>query len=50
MKKTCKTCGEKYTPSEEEAPQTNICNDCLYEQAWEVQEDYENFSDADPGL
>ena len=52
-KKTCKHCGDKYTPDAEEGQETNICEECfyMYENSQNpTSHDYEQHSDADPGL
>lgn len=42
-------CGDHYTPSEDESPETKICDECN-EMYGEGQEQFDEFSDADPGL
>ncbi len=55
-KKTCRNCGDKYTPSEEEINDglhsENICDECfeMQESSHGMPPDYEQYSDADSGL
>lgn len=50
-KKTCKVCGDKYTPLPDENHETRICDECFeMQESSEQNMEYEQYSDADPGL
>ncbi len=50
IKKTCKNCGDKYTPDEDEAVETELCEECFLMLENSQQEEMYDFSDADNGL